>query len=92
MELVLALENDLVQQEKEDDHNCCGSKNKQAPEHLHGFIVWVFWWYFCVWDIHIGSVGLSVPIAKGGINLLTLGSVIRQRPEVFVTKIYHMPA
>lgn len=92
MELVLSLENDLVQQEKENDYNRSGSKDQQASKHFHRAVVRVFWWDFCVWDIHIGLVGLSVPVAKGGINLLTLGSVIRQRPKVFVTKIYHMTA
>lgn len=91
MALVRALENDLVQQKKENDHNRPGSKDEQASKHFHAAVIRVFRWDIGVWDIHIGLVGLSVPIAKGGINLLTFGGVIRQRPKVFVTKIYHVP-
>lgn len=92
MELVCPLEYDFVQEEKESDHNRGGSKDKDAAKHFHGTVIRVFWWYTGVRDIHIDLVGLSVPVTKGGINLLALGGVIRQRPQVFVTKIYHMPA
>lgn len=91
MELVLALENNLVQQKKENDHNRPRSKDQQASKHLHAAVIGIFRWDVGVWDIHIILVGLSVPIAKGGINLLTFGGVIRQRPKVPVTKIYHVP-
>lgn len=92
MELVCPLENHFVQEEKERDHNRARSKDKQASKHLHGAVIRIFWWYTGVRDIHIGLVGLSVPVTKGGINLLALGGVIRQRAKVFVTKIYHMTA
>lgn len=92
MELVCPLEYDFVQEEKESDHNCPRSKDKQAPKHFHAAVVRVFWWYTGVRDIHIGLVGLSVPVTKGGIYLLALGGVIRQRPQVLVTKIYHIAA
>jgi hypothetical protein len=87
-----SLEYDFVQEEKENDHNRGGSKDKQASKHFHRAVIRIFWWDFSIGNNHIGLVGLSVPVAKGGINLLTLGSVIRQRPQVFVTKIYHMTA
>jgi hypothetical protein len=39
---VFSLEYDFVKEEKENDHNRAGSKDKQASKHLHGFIVGVF--------------------------------------------------
>ena len=92
MELVCPLENHFVQEEKESDHNRPRSKDKDAAKHFHRAVIRIFWWDSGVRDIHIGLVGLGVPVTKGGINLLALGGVIRQRAKVFVTKIYHMPA
>ena len=92
MAWVFSLEYQFVQEEKERDHDRAGTEEKQTSKHFHGAVIWIFWWYTGVRDIHIGLVGLSVPVTKGGINLLALGGVIRQRAKVFVTKIYHMTA